>query len=317
MLAFTNSLIGIGTIILFTYLLIYLWKRLLSKKQYLAFTVALIGISVLSVVVFFTAFTYLNPLIRAAFNRPPAPWTFNSKLSCSTDLVLFNCPVFGGAFLGIKLMKEWWIKQTESDRLSAAKTDAELQFLKSQVHPHFLFNTLNNIYSLAINRSEATPGMIKKLSGILRYIVNESDKTSVPVVKELEMINDYIQLEKIRYGNKIDLDIDCKGHLNGQRIAPLLLIPFVENSFKHGASRMLSKPFVSLQTELKDDKFILVLNNSKPASAANTVSGGIGLTNVKKRLELLYPSTHKLDIIEENEQFTVRLELQIMKHEMA
>jgi LytS/YehU family sensor histidine kinase len=133
----------------------------------------------------------------------------------------------------------------------------------------------------------------------------------VPIERELEMISDYIQLEKVRYGAEIHTVISCKGDITGKTISPLLLIPFVENSFKHGASRVLSGPFVSLQTEVKGDRFIFVLRNSKPASYSPSHSGGIGLMNVKKRLEILYPFRHQLECREEEDQYTVRLELQL------
>ncbi len=148
--------------------------------------------------------------------------------------------------------------------LAKEKTKAELQLLKAQVHPHFLFNTLNNIYFFTLTNSAQAPVMIKKLSGMLHYILNECDRPLVPLEKEIKMIQDYMALEKIRYAEQMQMTIEIENNYTGKMIAPLLLIPFVENSFKHGASKMITQPWVKLYIYIENNRLHFTIRNSKP-----------------------------------------------------
>ena len=225
---------------------------------------------------------------------------------------LTNLPVVAGFAVMIKLMKRWWLKQKETEQVGREKARAELQLLKAQIHPHFLFNTLNNIYFFTMTASVQAPEMIKKLTAMLHYILNECNQPSVPVEKELKMIQDYIALEKIRYGEQIDIKTEIQEAGNNKMIAPLLLIPFVENSFKHGASKMITHPWVKLRITFEDDMLHFFIINSKPLSHESASrNGSIGLKNVQKRLLLLYPGEHELNIISEPENFTVFLKIQL------
>jgi len=313
LLVILNTLLAVAVHVFFTYMLIYrLMPRYLVKEKYFAFTFSVTMLLFSSVVLFYFDFKYGNPYIRELFGRPPKIWTHKELLDCAWDMVLYNCPVVGGAALAIKLVKRWWIKQKESQQLTSAKASAELQLLKAQVHPHFLFNTLNNIYSFTLNASPKAPAMVKKLSGLLQYIIYECNQSTTPLEKELKMIQDYMGLEKVRYGDQMDMQVDIRGDYAGKKIAPLLLIPFVENSFKHGTSKMLSRSWVNLNIIIEDEIFYLMLTNSKPEEYINPApNGGIGLTNVQKRLHLLYPGLHKLKMSEEPEHFTVLLEIDL------
>lgn len=223
---------------------------------------------------------------------------------------LFHFPIVAGFAIMIKLTKLWWLKQKETEQLAKEKASAELQLLKAQIHPHFLFNTLNNIYFFTLSASPLAPEMIKKLTAMLYYILNECNQTFVPLEKELKMIQDYIALEKIRYGEQLKLTIEINGSFQNKMIAPLLLIPFVENSFKHGASKMIGDPWIKLSINTEDNQLHFLLINSKPnADECTTPNGNIGLKNVKKRLQLLYPGLHELNIISEPESFTVFLKI--------
>ncbi len=308
-----NTLLAIIMHVFFTYMLIYfLMPRYLVNGKYFvfAFSVALLLFS--CVTLFYFDFKYGNPLVAKILGRNPKPWTHKQLIDCTWDMVLYNCPAVGGAALGIKLVKRWWLKQKESQQLTTAKASAELQLLKAQVHPHFLFNTLNNIYSFTLNASPKAPEMVKKLSGLLRYIIHECNQPAVPLEKELNMIKDYMGLEKVRYGEQMDMQVDIRGNYSNKMIAPLLLIPFVENSFKHGTSKMLSRPWVTLSIIVEDEMLYVMLNNSKPEEYVSPApNGGIGLANVKKRLLLLYPDRHELKMTEEPEHFTVLLEINL------
>ncbi|MGE5518806.1 MAG: sensor histidine kinase [Candidatus Dadabacteria bacterium] len=229
---------------------------------------------------------------------------------------LTTLPIVTGFALMIKVFKRWWLRQKETEVLAKEKTKAELQLLKAQVHPHFLFNTLNNIYFFTLTNSSQAPVMIKKLSDLLQYILHECDQPLVPLEKEIKMLRDYMALEKIRYGENIEMTIDVEGNYNGIMIHPLLLIPFVENSFKHGASKMISHPWVKLQINIKDNLLHFSIENSKPTDNETFPGkGNIGLKNVRKRLELLYPGRHALNIVTQANSYIVSLELKLRKSE--
>lgn len=218
----------------------------------------------------------------------------------------------GGVAAAIKLMKCFYEKQQDALILEKEKVHAELQMLKAQLHPHFLFNTLNNIYSFTQDVSERASGMIMGLSQLLRYILYECAKPKVPLGKELKMISDYIVLESARYDHGLDLALDLPKNDSDLQIAPLLLLPFIENAFKHGASQMMESPWISLAIMLKDEQLSMTLVNGKPVLQDNGVPG-IGIANVRKRLDLIYPDLHELQIVEEEEMYVVNLKLMLEK----
>jgi len=220
----------------------------------------------------------------------------------------------GGMAAAIKLMKYWYVKEQRNLQLQKENTESQLQLLKAQVHPHFLFNTLNNIYSHTQNVSPTASKLVMGLSDMLRYMLYECNQPFVPLNKELQMITDYVTLEKIRYGNRLDVQIDFPSETGNLVIAPLLLLPFVENCFKHGASNMLDQPWISLQIIVDNRVMKMKLvngkaNDYKPLKSSN----GIGISNVKKRLELIYPEKYILDIQEEDEVYIVNLKLNLEK----
>ncbi len=205
----------------------------------------------------------------------------------------------------------------ESEALTRANTNAELQLLKSQIHPHFLFNTLNNIYSYSLSNKPEAPGLVKKLKQTVQYMVSECNHAYVPLKNELNMIANYIELEKIRYGNRLSMQVELMSPEGNQLIAPLLMIPFVENSFKHGVSQMLEHPRISLKIYVERNVLYFYLNNSKPPDSENLIQRkGIGLDNVRKRLELLYPGKHTLLILTEGDAFTVQMEISLTEYIM-
>jgi len=229
-------------------------------------------------------------------------------------LILFNYPTVVGFALAIKILKNWYLKQKETAQVGREIINGELQLLKAQVHPHFLFNTLNNIYSFIINDSNDATEALKKLSTLLRYIIYECDQPLVQLEKELKMIRDYIDLEKIRYGKNFNMSLQVQGNASKKMISPLLLIPFLENSFKHGASQMLTHPWINLDITILEHELEFILSNSKPAIAGEkTISNGLGLRNVKKRLSILYKDTHALNITDDIMSFSVSLKVPIFQ----
>jgi sensor histidine kinase YesM len=262
------------------------------------------------VAVGFKYFPIIYNKIAGTTGSPLTPFSAMKQLVILDQLS--SLPIVLGFALMIKLVKRWWQKQKETELLAKEKTKAELQLLKAQVHPHFLFNTLNNIYFFTLTNSAQAPVMIKKLSGMLHYILNECNLPLVPLEKEIKMIRDYMALEKIRYAEQMQMTIDIKDNHNDKMIAPLLLIPFVENSFKHGASKMITQPWVRLNIHIENNRLHFMIMNSKPPTNEPAISkGNIGLKNVMKRLELLYPATHELNIVSKSDSYTVYLTLQL------
>lgn len=215
----------------------------------------------------------------------------------------------GGMAAAIKLMKHWYIKEQRNLQLQKENAEAQLQLLKAQVHSHFLFNTLNNIYSHTQGIAPIASQLVMGLSDMLRFMLYECNQLLVPLSKELTMIRDYISLEKIRYDEQFDIHLDLPTDTGQLHIAPLLLLPLIENCFKHGTSNMLEQPWLSLQIHLQENTMDMRLMNGKAKEQKQPANFGIGIQNVRKRLELLYPGKHVLKIMNEEEVFVVTLSL--------
>jgi len=203
------------------------------------------------------------------------------------------------------------------EKVLADKTEAESVFLKTQINPHFLFNTLNNMYSLALQQSDDTQIIARKLKELLHYMLYDCTKEKVGLQGELDFINNYISLEKLRNKQETTtITIDINGDTKYQQIAPLLLINFIENAFKHGVKSDTEKTFVTVRLYLIEQTLTMDVTNSKPRKTqqkdlAIKESGGIGLANVKRRLAILYPNRHKLHIAETDITFTIHLEIKL------
>ncbi len=247
------------------------------------------------------------------FCRVPEPGTTYVAGSFFMSLMagLRGGITIGGVAAAIKLMKYWYVKQARNLELQKENIASQLQLLKAQVHPHFLFNTLNNVYSHAQVGSSSAPVLIAGLSDMLRYMLYECDTPVVPLEKELKMVQDYVLLEKVRYGNKLDVNIQLPADTAGLFVAPLLLLPFIENCFKHGASQMIEQPWVSMQITIEGDWMRMKLLNGKVPDVRAAAEGGIGIANVRRRLEYMYPEKHQLVINNEEEVFIVNLRIQL------
>jgi sensor histidine kinase YesM len=189
-------------------------------------------------------------------------------------------------------------------------TEMELQLLKSQLNPHFYFNTLNNLYGLAMIAPKKAPDAILKLSDIMEYVIYDCRHDKVPVEKELRFINSYIELEKLRYDDSANITLEISGHSEGKQISPLLLVQFIENAFKHGLEQHKSNSYLNIKISLYQDQLIYESVNSKNDKEIS-VSGGVGLMNVKKRLEIIYPEKHQLEISSGAREYIVRLSIQL------
>jgi sensor histidine kinase YesM len=300
--------------ILFTYAVIYgLIPASLWKRQYLLFGGLLLLLVALMAWLRYMLFVFVyNPLMLALH------YDISSRdliLRQSIDQIVDGPAFVSWTIISLKIFAVWQKRQKDILRLRAENASAELQLLKAQVHPHFLFNTLNNIYSFALDQSPQAKTMIKKLEAILRYMTEECDQPLVSLDAEISTIEDYLELELIRYGNRIEMQVEISGDRRDKTIAPLLMMPFVENSFKHGTSKILRSPWIKLFIQADEDRVHFLLTNSKPATGAGGATGGaagkkgIGLSNVRKRLELLYPSDHLLSIESTPNTFTVNMQI--------
>jgi len=209
-----------------------------------------------------------------------------------------------------RLMMAWWLQEKIRKDLENQKLQAELSFLKMQVNPHFLFNALNNIYSLAVlEKSKKTGDSIMKLSELMRYVLyeKEDEQHRVSLDKEIRHINSYIDLEKLRHAGDIYINFSIEGEVNGKRVAPLLLFPLIENACKHGILTDPEKP-VSIQLKIMDHQLQFTIENSINTYFKDKV-GGIGIPNVKKRLELLYNKDSSFEVSKTDDRFIVNLQL--------
>lgn len=211
----------------------------------------------------------------------------------------------------IVIFKKWYVDEMQKKKLVEEKLEAELSFLKSQIHPHFLFNTLNNLYALTLIKSEQTSDVVLKLSGLLDYMIYKSNDKFVALSQELEILENYIDLEKLRYNERLNFDCQIEGEPGFHKIAPLILLPFIENSFKHGASVDRANPKIRIKIKIGSDCVKLNVVNSLRGEKEKdeSLSVGIGLKNVRRRLELIYPEMHKLDIRQSEQEFEVNLEV--------
>jgi sensor histidine kinase YesM len=200
--------------------------------------------------------------------------------------------------------------QQTAQQLEKDKLAAELKLLKSQINPHFLFNTLNNLYVLTLNNSSNAPLMVHKLSELMSYMLYDSNQAEVPLEKEIQYIRNYIDLEKIRYGDRLEVSFNIYGNIQGIMIAPLLILPFVENGFKHGARNQLHHSWIQIDIESDDQSLIAKVENSKPVfQEESKVTSGVGLNNVKRRLDHLYPDRYSLQMFNEQDTYMVILKV--------
>ncbi|WP_165699412.1 sensor histidine kinase [Hymenobacter jejuensis] len=215
-----------------------------------------------------------------------------------------------GAAAFLHLHRRWRHKQLDNARLAQENYQAELQLLKAQVHPHFLFNTLNNLYALTLERSDQAPEVVARLTGLLRFVMEQDDAPLVKLPDEVGLLRNYLSLQQLRYGPRLSLSFAADNIPATGQIAPLLLLPLVENAFKHGAAEQLGPTRIGIKMAVEGPRFTCVITNTKStATPAASGSCGIGLQNVRQRLALFYPKRHHFDVEASDDHFTVRLAL--------
>ncbi|MEO9872476.1 sensor histidine kinase [Ekhidna sp.] len=291
--------------------LYFLMPKFLFKERYIEFIIYLVlVILVVSGLLWLNYVLVQKPIFWPDNDYNPYFLNFGKMLKNTTKIY----PVLVLAIV-IKWFKYWYREQRANQLLVEEKLKAELNFLKAQVHPHFLFNTLNNLYALTLKQSKDAPEVVLKLSDLLNYMLYECTADEVLVEKEVKLLKDYISLEQIRYGERLNISFNILGQATAMRVAPLMLLPFVENSFKHGVSEEMDEAWVSIDLELKPERLTLKVENSKSKHEDRddkfNYKQGIGLKNVRRRLELLYPEKHKLDMHDSEDSFLIVLNINL------
>jgi len=277
--------------------------KFLYTKRYLAFVLS----SAMTVLFFgYLLFVVYKNCVSPIMNFQ-MPDQFNLEFVYKALELIY----ISGLVVCIKFFQNNLHQEQINNALRQEKTEAELKYLKSQIQPHFLFNTLNNLYGMVLSNDKKAPNTIVKLSEMLEYMLYDSDSDTVLLKDELENLDNYIALEKIRYDRKLDLKFQ-KGEIpDDLEIAPMILIPFVENAFKHGPAKEEGESKIEIDIQYEDGVFHFKVDNSfSKEQMDERIKSGIGLTNVKKRLELIYPENHTLTIKNGN-RFSVDLKLNL------
>lgn len=294
----------------FNYTLVpkYLWEKRYGRFFLYSFYTLLVATWLSFLIVFFALIYILNT--EASIE----PAVLHPELQVIT---LFFIVFFA---IALKQVKRAFFIQQEKNELEKTKLstelklkEAELKILKAQIHPHFLFNTLNNLYGLTLEKSDDAPDLVLRLSEILDYILYRCDEKMVLLSEEIHNLTNYIEIEKIRYSNKLKLEIDFQKKTPAFKIAPLIILPFVENAFKHGVSNFPGIAFVKIKLVVANKNLIFTIENTKNPDAHKNenYTKGIGLKNVKKRLDFVYPKKYILSIDDSAKTFSVNLTLEL------
>ncbi|WP_051664173.1 sensor histidine kinase [Dyadobacter crusticola] len=284
----------------------------LNKKRFFAFSILLTLPLFLAATAYHAAnYYYFEAVYPQSYATRFDAFGYQSMLERITDISLTaSKAIFFFSPTVLLLLFQFYRDQQRLSQINEQKKTAELTALKHQLNPHFLFNTLNNVYALAIKKSDKTPEVISKLSDILDYVLYRCNEDYVPLIKEVELIENYLTLEKIRYGKRVAITFN-PSYSHDAKIAPLLLLTFVENAFKHGVSQEINQATIDIMLHAHNNTITFYIKNTIPPDAPrdNDTKPAIGLRNVRKQLELLYPSGHQLRLDEAKDTYSVTLDL--------
>ena len=292
-----NGLIFLFQAIVMCSIIIWSSKIFFKTKPLLFFVTMAVPLLFMSMAIDFTA----SCMVEDCISTFSLAQLINNRATINGAVVIFGFMV--------KLFIDFLETEESKKQLLHEKNGIELAFLKSQINPHFLFNTLNNLYGLSLSEPEKTPDAIIKLSDMMRYMLYESNAERVPLQKEIAYLKSYIELQKLRYDGITYINFEVQGQDNGQEIAPLLLISFVENAFKHGEVFEPQHPLS--MTLIFDEKNVIFEVKNKIHHKNKDEIGGFGVKNVERRLELLYPKRHKLLVENNKDIFESHLEIQL------
>ena len=300
-----SNLVEFPLNIIITYFTIYfLIPRFILKKKYLQFIVYFI----LSLMVFYVIRTGLNYLLVSEDLWPEAQGLQEPFTVIHIVEVMIGTIYVVALVSAIKLAYDWINEKRKNDELQRIQLQTELDFLKSQIQPHFFFNTLNNLYALVIKQSPNAPDVVMKLSEIMQYVLYEVKEPRVSLLKAINYLYSYLELEKLRYGERVRSEINIDGDIDDVEIPPLIFLPFVENCFKHGVKQ--EGPInVNIDFAVRDKFLYFSVENTHDGHQDAVPKHGIGIENVKRRLDLLYGKKYKLETSATEEMFKVFLKL--------
>ncbi len=288
---FTISFISVVVLLLFVKIpLVYCAFYLIKKNSDNQLNKIIFVLCFIGNIVFFNLvmqLLYFKVLIPLLYKNLKVLPFFNNQFIITS---LFDEILILGIAIAIKQYSVSEKLRKRQQILEKEKLETELNFLKAQINPHFLFNTLNNIYSLSLKKSDEAPIVVLKLSKLLRFVLYETQNKTITIAKEIQFLNDYIELEKIRYNNRLTINFEYQADDMNALIAPLILVPFVENAFKHGASETIATGFIQINLHLKENELSFAVKNSFENDIDKGSNDGIGLKNLRRQLELLYPN---------------------------
>lgn len=306
--SFKSNMVTVTLGMLLAYFHVYfLLPKLLFKKKLISYVFFfLIGLTVFYVVRTELIFIFINENVWPESQTPQSSYAFNHILVVSL-IGIYDV----GLATTVKLTTDWIVDRKRIEALQASQLKTELQFLKAQIQPHFFFNTLNNLYALTLERSNQAPEVVLKLSEIMEYILYDAKEPKIRLLNEINYIQNYIDLEKLRYGDNVNVQVNMQGEIEAHSVPPLLFLPFIENCFKHGTiDNNKLNVMIDFEVVGKNTLKFTVVNNYNSYSQ-NKKSHGIGNQNVLRRLELLYKDKFTLNIKTEKQNYIVELSIEL------
>lgn len=285
----------------------YLWPKYISTKRYAYYFLAFIPLLILNaIIVRLFQYYFVYPILLEVSDFPLDYFSFPRILGLARAILLWFGPP-----TAIKILQDYYENKINLEKIKKEQKISELNFLRSQINPHFLFNTLNNLYSLSLKGSKKTPEALLQLSNLLSYTLYEGSEDKISLEKEIHHLHDYIELEKLRFGNRLNLQMEITGNFNGVMITPLILIPVVENAFKHCS--LNERGDVDIQIKIAVNTSELHISTVNPVGNAvkEDNKNGIGVQNLSKRLQIIYPQKHTFKLEERAHKFYVDLSIQL------
>jgi len=282
----------------------YFLPRFLVKKSWSRYLLEFIG--PFAVVIFLRIF--LSRYIIDNYTHQER-YFYSSAFLVQTIVITLFITIFIGF---LRFVSDWFVFEAAKKEVENERLTAELNFLKAQINPHFLFNTLNNLYYLAYSKSPNTTEVIAKLSQVMRYMIYDSNHARVLLTKEIEYMENYIALERLRLNEQTSVDFKVSGAVQEAQIVPLILITFLENAFKHGVSNTSAASWVRISIDVQGNVLTYEVANSKFATGQSLDKSGIGLANVKRRLELVYANRYHLKVEDKADSYYIQLKLQLV-----
>ena len=310
-ISFLTNLAFLPGVIVITHLVVnYILPKFYFSDRFFLFSLILVLI-----VIFYPVIPYLirTYIVEPYIYNDPDDYRLYNYFAGMLIFVFGMAPLAGFKISGHLRERALLQQKIEHDRLEAELKlkEAELKLLKSQIHPHFLFNTLNNLYSLSLEKSDKAPDLIIRLADMLSYIIYDCNSDRVPLAKEIDFLNSFIELQKVRY-DSCDIHFNISGELNNKQIAPMILHTFIDNSFKHGPDKDSESPWIRISITVNDGQlFFTVINSTMQDENHRKKASGIGISNAVKRLDLIYPDKHDLVINQSDNTYSVFLKLEL------